>query len=693
LFNQVLWTLDNDFDSFRFERLCTDLMFRNGYINIVPFGRTRDRGRDAQISLYKGKNSHNHDRTFFQYSLEKKWEDKLKREINKIKSYDQQIDSLVFVTSQNVSGYKRDKLEHEFSHEYECELIIFDREWLRLQLEEANKDLAQKYLGIPADILITDPREGAKPSTPSKEHLEEAWMLFISGDYEQAFPKLKRLLGTGFDVDVWKGIAWCHYISSNYKEALRAIEKSLVLESESRESLCIKGCILAEAGISENSRTKLALSKKIFLGLVEQEKSWILYYNLGNVLNSLQEHDEAKDLYLQAIKKNSEIAEIWSNLGNCLHHLKEHEQELSCFDKAISLNPELSQSFVSKANTLGKVYGKYEEAIEILDFTLERDPDIEYKFPYFWYWRAQFLLEIDEIHSALMSVESGLINFPDEEYFLDLKSHILSNLWQTESSYLKQAKEFFEMRAYSSSNDYRSCIELAQIYKAKNDLENALAWIKNAVNILSPMQAIDDEILTLLRFSVEDLIDSILHISIYEEFRNISPVNIPYLFEDLDEILSCIYKLSWICFLISFNDLFHFFLEKVKDKLKNEDEIEVSSALLEAFKRIYLNVSRDIIKIANVIGILYSNQPQPLKIQIMASLILALPEVALVEFSRQIGYLTGLYNINSGILEKVQLLVEGLLEKWVDQLSAEVVQAVNAHFLLLIESAGSYTAD
>lgn len=185
------------------------------------------------------------------------------------------------MTSQNVSGDKRDKLEDEFCREHECELVIFDREWLRLQLEEANKDLAQKYLGIPGDALITNPREGAKPSSPCQEQLEEAWAFFILEDYEQALPKLKKLLGTGFDVDVWKGIAWCYYISSNYIEALRAIEKALVLEPESRESLSIKGCILAESGIYEKSRTKLALSKKIFLGLVEQEKSWVLYYNLG----------------------------------------------------------------------------------------------------------------------------------------------------------------------------------------------------------------------------------------------------------------------------------------------------------------------------------------------------------------------------------------------------------------------------
>ncbi len=688
MFNRVLWTLDNDFDPFLFERLCTDLMFRNEYKNIVPFGRTRDRGRDAQVSLYKGSHPYSSDRVFFQYSLEKRWESKLKNEINKIKSYNQEISSLVFVTSQNVSGDKRDKLENEFFIEHKCKLIIFDREWLRLQLEEANQDLAQKYLGIPGNLLLADARELARPSPP-KKHLEEAWTLFVVGDYEQALPRLKGLIETGFDADVWKCIAWCHYILLNYIEALRAIEKSLVLEPESRESLTIKGCILAESGISENSRTKLALSKKIFLDLIEQEKSWIIYYNLGNALGGLQEYVEAKESYLKAIDINSEVAEVWSNLGNCLHHLQEHEHELTCFDRAISLNPNLSQAFICKANTLGKVYGKYEEAIEILDFVLEREPDVERGFPYFWYWRAKFLLEMNDIHLALESVETGLLNFPDNQSLLDLKSFILSNLWQTESTYLERAIEFFEMRAYSNLDDYRPFIQLAQIHLTRSKPEDALECIKNAINILSPMQAIDHDNLNLLKLSIEDLIEAIYHISIYKNFRSMSPVSIPYLFENLDEILVCIYQFSWICFLVSFNDLFHFFFEKIEDKIEQDDEIEVASSLLEAFKKCHINASHDIIKIASVIGVLYSNQTQNFKVQVMTSLMLALPEVALVESSRQIGYLAGVYNISPKVLEKAQLLVESSLDNWFKDLAIEVGQVVNTHFLLLNDSTES----
>jgi tetratricopeptide (TPR) repeat protein len=659
-------------------------MYRNGYRDIVPFGKVRDRGRDAQISLYKGSDSNNFSRTFFQYSLEKNWEKKLKNEITKVDLYNHNITSFVFITSQNVSGEKRDKLDNEFRKKHNFQLIIFDREWLRLQLEEANKDLAQKYLGIPTELSLIIPREMMKPSVPIREQEQYAWQLFISGQYEEALPKLKYLLQISDDSDVWRGIAWCQYILFNYREALRAIEKSLSLEPESTESLSIKACILAESGISENSRPKLILSKEILLGLLKTEKSWILYYNLGNVLGGLKEYADAKEAYLKAIALNSEVAEIWSNLGNCLHHLREHEEELSCFDKAISLNPDLSQAFVSKANTLGKIYEKYEEAVEILDFAVARDSNVLYDFPYLWYWRANFLLKLNELVLALDSVEKGLKNSPDEPNLLDLKSHILSTLWREDASYLEYAKTFFKFRAYSDSNDYRPFIELAQIYEATDSIQEALESITNALNALSPMNEIESSVLMMLDITLEELVSSIIHISVYEEFRKTSPINISYVFDGVERVLLDVYKLSWICFLISFIDLFHFFVNHSSEEpQRDRSDKEIALFMLSAFKKAHLDISKDVIKISKLISLTYKDASQQDKIQILTVLITALPEFALVESSRQIGYLTGLFGVNSNILNRVQSRVFEKLEEWLNQISIEVVRIVNHEFQLL----------
>lgn len=44
---QVLWAIDNQLDGRKFEQLCVDLLYRNGYKDIVPI-EPQDGGRDAE---------------------------------------------------------------------------------------------------------------------------------------------------------------------------------------------------------------------------------------------------------------------------------------------------------------------------------------------------------------------------------------------------------------------------------------------------------------------------------------------------------------------------------------------------------------------------------------------------------------------------------------------------------------------
>ncbi|WP_420805404.1 restriction endonuclease [Paenibacillus sanguinis] len=39
-------------DGSNFEKLCTDLMSRSGYPDIIPVGGMHDRGRDAEVIRY-----------------------------------------------------------------------------------------------------------------------------------------------------------------------------------------------------------------------------------------------------------------------------------------------------------------------------------------------------------------------------------------------------------------------------------------------------------------------------------------------------------------------------------------------------------------------------------------------------------------------------------------------------------------
>ena len=67
MFNQILWALDNEIDGTKFEQLCTDLLGREGYIDIIPIGGNYDGGRDAEIRRFLGIKSTG-GTVFFQYS-------------------------------------------------------------------------------------------------------------------------------------------------------------------------------------------------------------------------------------------------------------------------------------------------------------------------------------------------------------------------------------------------------------------------------------------------------------------------------------------------------------------------------------------------------------------------------------------------------------------------------------------------
>src|SRR5258706_2741971 len=144
----VLWVLDsNEIDGKTFERLCIDLLGRDGYAKIIPVGDTRDHGRDAEMTFHSG-GLESGSVVFFQFSREERWERKLQKEARKIAKYGHSISALVFVTSRIVTGEKRDKLKKAFKKKFGWGLAIYEREWLRYQLEERHPDLAERHLGV-----------------------------------------------------------------------------------------------------------------------------------------------------------------------------------------------------------------------------------------------------------------------------------------------------------------------------------------------------------------------------------------------------------------------------------------------------------------------------------------------------------------------------------------------------------------
>jgi hypothetical protein len=132
MMDHVLWIVDNELDGRSFERLCIDLLHRNGDKDIVPI-EPQDGGRDAEDLPRQGRGREGC-AAFFQFSLDQDWKRKLRRDARKLASRRSEFSTLVFVTSRAARGVDVDSFRTQFRQEYGWSLTVYSREWLRLQL-------------------------------------------------------------------------------------------------------------------------------------------------------------------------------------------------------------------------------------------------------------------------------------------------------------------------------------------------------------------------------------------------------------------------------------------------------------------------------------------------------------------------------------------------------------------------------
>ena len=666
--NLVLWTLDNETDGDSFERLCTDLMFRVGYKDIVPVGGSHDRGRDAEIRPYHGIKATG-GVTFFQFTLEKAWEKKLKKELKKVHGNKHEIEYFVFATIQSVTGNKRDKLARMAADTYKWQLVIFDREWFRLRLEEADPDLAAKYLGIPVSAGLQDRRVEVSPPLPARDNHNKAWMLYKSGQYETAIVEFKELLKHSEpDIIIYQAIAWCQYSLYRYNEALAYINKALALDKDDIQSLSLKGCILTEDGVRRGIKANLLLARDILKGIADKSSEWIAHYNYGNVLQSLGDYEGAMHEFHRSTELNPDQAEVWKNLGSVYFHLHNHEEEINCYDKALALNNRLSEAFISKGVTLLKVFGRKEEAAELIERGIRLDEFISLKWPHAWYWLAVAHYENANLREALKHVNTGLSQVPDHYGLLTLKSKLLAELWRSDKQFMEEALTYFKFRIELDKDDYNSVIELAEIYMAKGQKE--LVW-----NSLAGFLGMDASTLSsnyeMTGHSISDLFVSCRYFSAYKSYRKISRIgDYAILLHNSHLLLSDdFYDVSFVIYSIPFG-LACDMLSKLPKEHRPEGIAAIKENILSSLRISLPRLAAKTVKSINKASTAELAEG-------FATVLLAWPDIGLMEFSRQVGYIGSIFGVT---LEKLdwEIIKQGKnLGQWQKEVMEETLFETN----------------
>lgn len=469
--SQVLWALDQHISPRDFERLCVDLLSREGFWSIVPIGGTRDLGRDAEARYWQGK-SQPAAEVVFQFSLEKNWERKLRSDIEKIARFETKPQAIVFVTSQVITGEKQEKLRAEFRVSQGWDLTIRSREWLRLKLEEFHPDLAKKYLGVdlPATVSsVASQLDRFVLEGPSAKELFRE----MSADQVRA-TVIESTRREPVVSDHWQRLAKIEIYLENFQAGLEAINHAVALQPKNFNIQQVHAVILAELGIQRRSKPYLLQAHEFFARAAVKPGRYNDHFNLANVLAELDDKSGAERHYLKAVELNPRHAQTWKNLGTLYTHLDNPEKGMQCFDKALEIEPRLVEAHLSKANNWLMFFGKPEEAVKGFQTALAIEPQLDRRWMHYRYWYGRALMESGQTEAALVEADAGLRFHPDNRSLLDLKAEIFSRLWPTDLRFLEPAQTYFCFRLKCIHRDYEALLELMKIHEARQTPD--LSW-------------------------------------------------------------------------------------------------------------------------------------------------------------------------------------------------------------------------
>ena len=159
----TIYCLEQVTDYFDFERLCHDLMTREGYSSIEPLGGSKDKGRDA-IHINEADKT-----TIFAYSVREEWRVKLAEDAEKVRKYQHTCEQFIFISTAKFTAYQRDEAVAFIKDEFGWQLELFGIERLRILLDVKHPQIKQLHPGIfPPDFLAVQNRKG---DSTERDHL------------------------------------------------------------------------------------------------------------------------------------------------------------------------------------------------------------------------------------------------------------------------------------------------------------------------------------------------------------------------------------------------------------------------------------------------------------------------------------------------------------------------------------------
>lgn len=467
----------------------------------------------------------------------------------------------------------------------------------------------------------------------SKDLYKELVILFLQGKFEKIIAISKDY--TEDIVEINALVSLCYYNIFNYDEALKYIIKTEKQVPDDIKIKKIKAAILCEKGIKEKSREIILKAKEIFWEIKSHPWGWQDHYNYGNIISGLGEYDEALLHYQKGLALNPDEAMLWKNISNCYAHQKEHEKELECLNKALELNANLTEALISKGITLGNIFNQYDEAIKFLDKAIESTKNSNFDNKYIYYWKAKFYNDSKNPKISLKIIKKGLDLFPGENYLENLKLNILISSWKKDEELKKEAKQTLEDFIKKFPKDIKLRIELLKIQQDKNNILKILPFIHETLDIYK-FKYSDD---LLIKWGINKIIYLLENIEDLFQFKKIDNVS-KLFFENYDITITEFQH-------IEFNIDLYFSKHNIEmGKCKS---IEIILKRIDKWAKEFLVLNESV---TEILIRKYKDKTTEEQSKMITKIITTLPEILLIEFSRQLGWLLNKYEYESEVMDK-----------------------------------------
>ena len=471
-------------------------------------------------------------------------------------------------------------------------------------------------------------------------------LLYLQGKYEVVIGFVRD--NSLDNPEINSLVSWCYYQTHNYQQALRFIVKALRKKPSDTQLLKMKAAILCDKGRKEQNKEMIEDAKGIMLDISRNSWGWDDYYNFGNMLAGAEDYSKALEYYKKALQENPNDPRIWKNLSECYYYLKEHEKEMECLDKALELKPDLIEALISKAATLGNIFNEYHQAIKLLNKALRISENGYFDNSVIYYWLAKFHEDLGETQTALNLVGSGQQIHPGDKSLKSLQLSILINSWDKNDQIKKQAIQFLKELVERFPKNFGLRKELLKIYFEERITKETVSLLQESFELVG--FNFSNEYVSNIEY--EDLRILFNNMDLYTVYRENNNIGKEF-FKNFDIKIETLEKIEFK-FAIQFA------------RLADQIAPDLSETKLGSILEKHLEEFIDLNKFCSELLIKkHKTDPVESQSEKMTQLVIVLPEILLIEVSRQMGWLLGQNNYDDNF--KDQVLKElNQIDKWFD---------------------------